>query len=394
MNVHHPSDVETPLDRALGRRQGPSTRLYIGGVALVGLTIGAVVLLSASRKSSFARESRERVASVTDGPRVQVASVESGGGERSIVLTGESRPYFSVTLYSKVSGYLTEVRVDKGDRVRKGDVLAVVESPETDEAYASAVADAKNKREIADRDAQLIARKLIAPEEAQTAETEATQAEAHARALGTLKGYETLRAPFDGVVTARFADPGALMQNAQNAQTSALPVVAVGQIDSLRVFVYVDQRDAADVRRGSPVTLNDLARPGTPIPGRVTRFTGELDPATRTLLAEIDVPNGKRSLVAGSMLQVTLHVHAPPYVRVPAEALFARDNATFVAHVTPDNTIAFREVHVLDNDGEVVRLRPGDLAPGDRVALNLGDSVPEGQRVQPVGEPTAAKPAA
>ncbi len=373
-------------------------RLYIGGVLIVALTIGAVVVLGASRKSSLAREARARVADVTAGPRVQVARVETGGGDRTIVLTGESRPYFSVTLYSKVSGYLTAVRVDKGDPVRKGDVLAVVESPETDEAYASALADAKNKREIADRDAQLIARKLIAPEEAQTAETDAAQAEAHARALATLKGYEVLRAPFNGVVTARFADPGALMQNAQNAQTSALPVVAVGQIDSLRVFVYVDQRDAGDVKRGSPVTLDDLTHPNVPIQGRVTRYTGELDPATRTLLAEVDVPNGKRDLVAGGILRVTMRVHAPAYLRVPAEAVFARGNATFVARITPGNTIAFHLVHVLDNDGEMVRLAPHDVDPGDRVALNLGDSVPDGQRIQPIAEPSAepsaTKPAA
>jgi RND family efflux transporter MFP subunit len=286
------------------------------------------------------------------------------------------------------------VDVDKGDRVRKGQTLAVVESPETDEAYTSAVADAKNKRAIADRDAQLISSKLIAPEEAETAETDAQQAEAHQRALATLKGYEILRAPFDGVVTARFADPGALMQNAQTSQTSSLPVVAVGTIDSLRVFIYVDQRDARDVQRGSPVTLSDPSRPDIPVHAHVTRYTGELDPATRTLLAEIDISNGKGAFVAGSIMQAMLEVHAAPYLTVSAEAVFARGIKNYVAVVTPDNKVQFKEVHVLDNDGETVRLAPGDLSAGDRVALDLGDSVPEGQQIQPLGEPSAAKPAA
>jgi membrane fusion protein (multidrug efflux system) len=371
------------------------SRLYVGGFALVVLTVVAVVLLSASHRTSLAKEADQRVAEVTAGPRVQVTTVDAGGGDRTLTLTGESRPFFDVTLYSKVSGYLTDVRVDKGDRVRRGDVLAVVESPETDEAYTSALADAKNKRQIADRDAQLIDRKLIAPEEAETADAAASEAEAHARALGTLKGYEVLKAPFDGVVTARFADPGALMQNAQSSQTSALPVVAVGQIDSLRVFVYVDQANAADVQRGSPVILDDPSRPGHSIRARVTRYTGELDPATRTLLAEIDVPNARHDLVAGSILQVSLRVHSSPYVHLPAEAIFARGTQDMVATVTPDNRIAFRKVHILDNDGVTVRLAPGDLAPGDRVALNLGDSVPDGQRVEPLAEPTAAaRPAA
>ncbi|HZS62381.1 MAG TPA: efflux RND transporter periplasmic adaptor subunit [Gemmatimonadaceae bacterium] len=365
------------------------SRLHMGGVALVVVTLGIVVLLTAEHRTSLSKESGQRVAAVDAGPRVQLVSVEAGGGNRNLVLTGESRPFLAVTLYSKVSGYLTDVRVDKGDRVHKGQVLAVVESPETDAAFASAEADAKNKRIIADRDAQLINRKLIAPEEAETAESDAAQAEAHAKALETLKGYEVLKAPFDGVITARYADPGALMQNAQTSQTSALPVVAVGQIDSLRVFVYVDQANAGDVRRGSPVILDDPSRPGQPIHTRVSRYTGELDPETRTLLAEIDVPNPKHDLVAGSIVQATLEVHSAPYERVPAEAVFARGLENFVATVTADNRVAFRQVHVVDNDGQTVRLAPGDLHPGDRVALNLGDAVPDGQRVQPLGEPAA-----
>jgi RND family efflux transporter MFP subunit len=366
-----------------------SRGLYFGGGLLVLAAILMVVILTAARKRSFAKEAEARVATVSAGPTVRVTTVSQGGGDREISLTGESRPYLSATLYSKVSGYLTRVDVDKGDRVHRGQVLAVVESPETDEAYTGAVADAKNKRAIAARDAQLIDRRLIAPEEAETAETDAQQAEAHERALETVKGYEILRAPFDGAITARFADPGALMQNAQTSQTAALPVVAIGTIDSLRVFVYVDQRDAGDVRRGAPVTITDPGRPGVAIHAQVSRYTGELDPATRTLLAEIDISNAKRELVAGSIVLAMLQVHAPPYVSVSASAVFARGLKNYVALLTPDNHVTFREVHVVDNDGEIVRLATGDLHAGDRVALDLGDSVPEGQRVQPLGEPSA-----
>jgi membrane fusion protein, multidrug efflux system len=374
-------------------RQSPRG-LYLAGALLVLLSAALVVVLTAARRKSFAKESEARVAAVSAGPVVRVTTVTQGGGDRQISLTGESRPFYAATLYSKVSGYLVRVDVDKGDRVKKGEILAVVESPETDEAYASAIADAKNKRAIADRDAQLISSKLIAPEEAETAETDAQQAEAHERALATIKGYEILRAPFDGVVTARFADPGALMQNAQTSQTSSLPVVAVGTIDSLRVFIYVDQRDAGDVQRGSPVTLSDPSRPDVAVRAHVTRYTGELDPATRTLLAEIDISNAKKTFVAGSIMQAVLDVHAAPYLTIGADAVFARGIKNYVARVTPDNKVQFKEVHVLDNDGETVRLAPGDLNPGDRVALDLGDSVPEGQRIQPLGEPSAAKPAA
>jgi membrane fusion protein, multidrug efflux system len=364
-------------------------RLYMAGALLVLAAAGLVVFLTAARKRSFAKEAGARVEAVSAGPTVRVTTVLQGGGDRELTLTGESRPFLSATLYSKVSGYLTRVDVDKGDRVHRGQILAVVESPETDEAYAAAVADAKNKRTIAGRDAQLISQKLIAPEEAETAETDAQQAEAHERALETAKSYEILRAPFDGVVTARYADPGALMQNAQTSQTAALPVVSVGAIDSLRVFVYVDQRDAADVQRGAPVTIDNPGRPGAQIHAHVTRFTGELDPATRTLLAEVDISNAKGEFVAGSIVQATLKIHAPPYLNASASAVFARGLKNYVALLTADNKVTFREVHVVDNDGEMVRLAPGDLKPGDRLAQDLGDSVPEGQRVQPLGEPAA-----
>jgi RND family efflux transporter MFP subunit len=373
-------------------RRARPTGLYVAGGSLLIVAVLLVVILTAAHRSSLVKETNARAAAVSAGPVVRLVDVSRGGGNRQITLTGESRPYFSVTLYSKVSGYLTEVRVDKGDKVRKGQILAVVESPETDEAYASAVAEANNKRVIADRDQQLIAKKYIAPEEAETAETEAVQSDAHASALATVKGYELLRAPFDGVVTARFADPGALMQNAQNAQTSSLPVVAVGTTDSLRVFVYVDQRDAGDVVRGTPVTIEDPSRPGLHLTGTVSRYTGELDPATRTLLAEIDLPNHHGQLVAGSILQVTLDVHAPPYLHVPAGAVFAQGVKNFVAVVTPDDRVVVRGVRVMDNDGEIVHFMSDSVQAGDRVALDLGNTVPNGQRVQPADEGVKSEP--
>jgi membrane fusion protein, multidrug efflux system len=361
-------------------------KLYVAGASMVVVAIGLVVALSAARRSSFAKEAHARVAAVDAGPVVRVTTVSPGGGNRRLELTGESRPFLSVTLYSKVSGYLKDVRVDKGDKVRRGEILATVESPENDAAYASATADALNKRVIAGRDSQLIGQKLIAPEEAETAESDAEQAEAHASAMKTFKEYELLRAPFDGVITGRFADPGALVQNAQDAQAGALPVVSVGTTDSLRIFVYVDQRDAADVQRGTPVTIQDPSRPGAQLTGSITRYTGELDPDTRTLLAEIDVPNHKGLFVPGSIVDVTLDVHAPPYLHVPAAAVFAEGTKNYVAVVTPQNRLMMREVHVVENDGEIVHFMSDSVKTGNRVALDVGNSVPNGSKVQPAAE--------
>jgi hypothetical protein len=124
----------------------------------------------------------------------------------------------------------------------------------------------------------------------------------------------------------------------------------------------------------------------------VSRYTGELDPQTRTLLAEIDVPNHNGALVAGSIVQVTLGVHALPYLHVPAEAVFASGAADYVAVVTPHDRVAVHTIRVIENDGDVVHFASDSVQAGDRVALDAGESVQDGQKVQPADEPTAAAP--
>src|SRR6185312_11402965 len=135
----------------------------------------------------------------------------------------------------KVAGYIKTVAVDVGDRVKANDVVATIESPETDRALDAAQADYDNKQLTSSRIAQLLQRKLVSPQEADQARTEAAVAKERLEGLHEQQGYETLRAPFAGRVTARFADPGALAQNAASSQTSALPVVTVSQTDALRV---------------------------------------------------------------------------------------------------------------------------------------------------------------
>jgi membrane fusion protein, multidrug efflux system len=372
------------------RRAG--SLLYVGGAIIVVAAIVGVIALAAFKRASVSRERESRVTTVAKGPVVRTVLVERSPGARTILLTGETRPFLSVSLYAKVSGYLKDVRVDKGDHVKAGDVLAVVESPETDQQTQSAIADARNKRAIADRDTQLIAQKLIAPEEAEQAETDARMAAASAERYKALEDYERIRAPFNGTVTARYADPGALVQNAEASQTSALPVVEVGTTDSLRIFVYLAQRDAADIRRGQPVTITDASRPNIHATGTITRFTGELDPSTRTLLAEIDLSNRKGTIVPGSFVQVSLSVTGPRYLEIPAEALIVRGAKQYAAVITPDDHVTYREIHILDTDGVTVRVLSG-IQESERVALNLGDSVAEGQHVEPAAADSAVRPA-
>jgi RND family efflux transporter MFP subunit len=341
--------------------------------------LGGVGIISRSRHAAVASERDERAAELATGRRVRVARAALSSSERVVEVQGEARPFASVTLYAKVSGYLKQIKVDKGDRVRAGDVIGTIESPEIDRQYDAAVADARYKRANADRAAALAGPGVVAAREADAQVGQAQVAEATVQALGTQRSYETLRAPFAGTVTARFADPGALVQNAANAQTSALPVVTVSDTTRLRVYVYVDQRDAASVHPGdsAEVSIPD----GPRLLARVTRRADELDPKTRTMLVEVDVDNRDGGVVAGSFVWVKLKVRSAPLVQVPAAALDLRGKAARVGLVT-NGYLAMRPVEVADLDGAIVRLRAG-VANGDWVALDAGD-LEDGARVQPV----------
>jgi membrane fusion protein, multidrug efflux system len=356
--------------------------LYLAGLAVL---VAAGLILNRLLKSQKARvlaEVKTRTEVVTAGPRVQVYTVAPARPERTINLLGEAVPYQEVTLYAKVSGYLREIHVDKGDKVEVNQVVAVIESPETDQQYAAAVADAKNKRLNAERAQKLVKRDMIAQQDADQAETDAEVAEANVKALSTIKSYETLRAPFSGTVTARYADPGALLQNAANAQTSALPLVRVSQTDRLRVYVYPDQHDATFVHVGDRAEISMTERPGLKLAASVTRLSGELDSKTRTLLTEIDFDNRHGVIVPGSFVQVALRVRAPAYLEIPSNALVMRGAKPFVAVVTPAGTVTFRPIVPSGDDGQHVRVLSG-LKAGERVALHLGESVAEGEKVQP-----------
>ncbi|MGA7908499.1 MAG: efflux RND transporter periplasmic adaptor subunit [Candidatus Sulfotelmatobacter sp.] len=370
----------TPDSR--GYRKG-SGWLYLGGIVLV---LGAAVMafiLFARQRAHVQAATQTLTATEAEGPVVLVATAHQVEGSDTLRLIGEARPFQTAVLYAKVSGYMRSISVDKGDFARANQVLAVVESPETDKQYQAAVADAHNKKLIADRAATLVKKQMISQQDADQAEADAEVSMANVEQLATIKSYEQLRAPFAGTITARYADPGALIQNAANAQTSALPVVEISETGRLRIYIYVDQAHASFVRDGDPVTIFDQARPGARVEARVTRTSGEIDPKTRTLLVEIDVDNPHNRILAGSFVQAELKIQTPRYIEVPSDALIVRGEQTLVAVLTPDNTVKFTPVVVADQTGESARLLAG-INEGERVARSLGERVAEGGKVQPV----------
>ncbi len=365
-----------------------SALVYLAGLGALVLVAFGVITLDARRKSQAQADAQVREETVRRGPRVRLAEVKRSAGVRHLVLQGEARPYAEVTLYAKVAGYLRDLRVDKGDRVKTNQVLATVIAPELDAQYLAAEADARNKRVNAKRLTALAPSGVVSAQELEQGQASADVAEATQAALSNQRDYRVIRAPFSGVVTARFADPGTLIQSAANAQSGAVPIVSIAKGDTLRVYVYLDQASASFVRVGDVATIRVPEKPGWSREAKVTRSSGALSPKTRTMQTEVDIENADGAILPGSYVDVGLDVKVPALLEMPAEALVMRGEKTAVAVVDGEKRVHYLPVVVADDDGQVVRLVSG-VREGERVALNLGSDTSDGSPVQVVEAPKA-----
>lgn len=361
-------------------------------VSAAAVVIGALALAAFFywRKShTVEAETTQRVADAAQGPVVRTATAVSSAPSHHLVLLAEARPFASVTLYAKVSGYLKWIGVDKGDHVKADQVIAIVESPETDAAWAAAQADHTQKELTASRLKALLDKKFASQEETDLAAADAAVAKERLASLAQQRDFEKLKVPFNGTVTARYADPGALVQDAAANQTAALPVVTVEDTDSLRVYAYFDQGDASAARIGLPAILTMDDHPGLRIPVKVARTSGELDAKTRKLLVEFDVDDRRKEIVPGSFVHAELDIPAPVLPELPSEALLVRAERSYVAVLAPDSTVHLHEVIVANDDGRRMRIAKG-VAVGDRVVINGGDALVDGTRVRPAPNAPAA----
>lgn len=366
-------------------RSGPVRSLLLYGIGLL-ILCGAgweVWSLWHQRGDQLHATSQALAASEARGPVVRVITVKQGPGERLITLLGDARPYVTATLYGKLGGYLAKIPVDRGDVVKAGDLLAVIESRETDNQYASALADLDNKRRLAERATDLYGHGNTSQQAYDQAQTDLHVATSRVAELATMKSYEVLQAPFDGTITARFVDPGALISNAGANMTSSQPVLTIADTTKLRIDIYVEQRDVPFVHVGDVADVSDAAHSERAVQAKIARTSGQLDPRTRTLFVELEVDNTGEFLVPGSFAYVTLHVPIESFPEIPAAALITRGANTFVADVGDDMVVHIRPVQLARSDGMRVALRDG-VKVGERVALNVPDEIVDGSKVQPV----------
>jgi len=351
-------------------------------IALVAAAILAVGVI-AVRHLNLSSQRGDLDKATAEGPPVQVIEAGQGPAIQTVTVLASVIPYQQATLYAKVSGYLSNVLVDKGDTVKAGQLLATIASLETDAQYNSARADLVNKRRIAQRFDQLIRQNAIAAQQADQADADARVAQATLDQFATLKSYERLVAPFDGRVTARFVDPGALVQNATTTQTAAQPVVTISDDTRLRIQAYVQQDVAPFVHEGDTAEIVDAANTGRSVTAKVTRVSGQLDPRTRTMLVEVELDNRNRFLLGGSFAYLTLHVPVTSAIQVPVGALITKGNDQFVAVVGPDSRLHYIKVAIGSTDGDTVTLA-GGIKSGTQLAVDLPPEAADGGLVRPI----------
>jgi multidrug efflux pump subunit AcrA (membrane-fusion protein) len=336
-------------------------------------------------------------------PVQQVVVIRPQRGEaiRSITLPGDAVGYYQSALYAKVTGYLKDILVDKGDQVKKGQVLADIEVPELRQRLDRARSNLHIQQLSYQRLDQVWKDdpRLVARQDVDMAYSKFQQAQAEANELSAMVAYTQIVAPFDGIVTERFVDPGALiraggqdsatapMEGTSNAGGSAAPVVSVADIAKLRVYVYMPQDTVSYIRAGTPVLVELRELPGHPYAASVARFAHSLDLATRTMLTEIDIGNPRREIYPGMYANATIELERHrDALKLPNSAvadspggghfvLVARGGRLDEVPVTVGiNTGVYMEiVSGLNGNEEVVRSLTAALSNGEQVRTVLDD---------------------
>jgi len=334
----------------------------------------------------------------SSAPTVAVVKVDREDLYREVTIPAEFRPYAEVELHAKVSGYVQEMKVDFGDQVKAGQLLASLEVPELTDELHNAMA-AEQKVEADHTDAHLLFTRLLAVNNQQPnliAQQDLDTAEAKDRAtaaaIGAAKadvekyqallGYTKITAPFDGVITRRYADPGALIQAGTSSDTQAKPLVRISDNYRLRLDFPVSVDYVKDIHLGDAVEVHVESLGGESFTGTVSRLANEVSEDTRTMITEMEVPNPKLALVPGMYATVVLKVERRPQaLAIPIEAAAASGKTTMNV-VKPDGEIEQRAVTLgLETPGRYEVL--AGLHQGDLVMIGHATDAKPGQKVNP-----------
>src|SRR5215469_10985244 len=359
-------------------------------IVLVLIISGAVVM---TRRFS----DRKALAAETEAlavPTVEVIHASAEQQADELILPATLQAFIDSPIYSRTNGYLLHWYKDIGSRVKKGELLADIDTPEVDQELRQARATRQQveaqlqlAKSTAERWQNLRQSDSVSQQEAdqqvsayQQAQANLAAADAAVKRLEEMESFKRIYAPFAGVVTRRDTDIGALVNAGSGAQTKALFDLA--QIDTLRVYVNVPEAYAPSVRPGMKAVLDLDEFPGQKFTGTVARTAEAIDPATRTLNTEVDVPNREGRLMPGAYAQV--HFAVPVQAQrmsVPVNALLFRAEGVRAATVGNDSKVHLKPVVIGRDFGTKVEIVSG-LAPDDRIIINPADSLSEGDAVK------------
>src|SRR5947207_14170939 len=311
---------------------------------------------------------------------VNVVNAQRDRKLQELILPGTFQAFQETTIYPRSNGYVKDWKVDIGDDVKEGQLLAEIETPEVDRQLAQAKASYEIAKVTADRWRDLVGKNVVSKQEYDQNEKAYEGAKANYEQLQKLQGFQQIMAPFDGKISARFVDFGTLVT--AGSGTAGTPLFGIVQSDPLRVYVFAPQENAPSIheRLSAKVVLQEF--PGREFDGTVTRTAGALNPQSRTMQVEVQVPNHEGRLYAGMYGQVKFFLadeNAP--IVVPANAFLFRTEGPQIATITKDNRIHWQKIHVGRDFGTQLEVLDG-LAENTKVVMNPTDDLAEGIQVQ------------
>lgn len=374
-----------PLPRKSGR-----SRTRVVSLSLALLVAGVVGVCLKSRGEAHA-ELAERT-SAEALPAVSVISPAPEDKPEEVVLPGNLSAFTDAAIYARTSGYLKRWHVDIGAHVKTGELLAEIDSPEVDQQLHQAQADlatAQVNYELAATTAARYVRlqktEAVAQQDTDDRTSDANakramvdSARANVERLTQLQSFERVYAPFDGVITERNTDTGALINAGNTVGQQLFRIVAS---DKLRLYVPVPEPYAAAIQPGMAITLTVAEHPGVKFPAELAGTAGAVDPASRTLQVQLAVDNRQGQLFAGSYAEVHFNMPAPTNgLRVPVSALLFRSEGLTLATVGADGVVSLKHVQIGRDFGNEVEVVAG-LDASDRVVVNVPDGIGDGEHV-------------
>ena len=368
----------------------PRKALLIIGIALLILVIaGAATLIGReSHERALAKETERSTV-----PTVAIVHPLAETPDEELVLPGSLQAFEESPIYARTSGYLVRWYKDIGSRVKEGDLLATIDTPEIDQelnqtraARQQIVAQLELARTSAERWENLRKSDSVSAQEAdqqtsgyKQAQANLASADANVRRLEQMESFKRVYAPFSGVITKRNVDPGALIN--AGAGAAGRELFDIARVDPLRVFTSVPQAYAPFIKVGGQTTVTLQEFPGQKFAARVARTAESIDPTTRTLLTEVDVPNKDGRLLPGSFGEVHFAVGSNVNkVTVPVNAMLFRSEGPRLAVVDGNGRIQLRPINIGRDYGTSLEIL-GGVSAEDRVVINPPDSLEEGQQV-------------